>query len=208
MKITFLIMTGDDMGGTENAVVTQAGHMSSRHEVSIISLYRSRAKAFFADPAVPVTYLVDVSTGSPRPIRDAEISDSECVRLSELSSVYVDPSWDPAFNRLADIELDLVIPTLDTDVLIVTTPPLAAVGAQLAPPGVVLVQQEHHPSPFRHASGEPLMPFAPHMDAVVGLTESTTEWLRESLGADAPRLATIPNAVADGYRPGRAAPNP
>ncbi|MDR7086578.1 hypothetical protein J2X11_001417 [Aeromicrobium panaciterrae] len=201
MKITYLLMTADDLGGTENAVVTQASHLSSKHDVRVISVYRSRPDPFFVNESVPVTHLIDVSSGSPRPLRDAGLTDGECIRLTELSSTYVDPTWDPAFNRLTDIELELCLPSLDTDVLVVTTPPLTAAAAQLAPPDVVMIQQEHHPSPFRHASGEPLMAFAPHTDAIVALTESTTAWLSESLGPNAPRLVTIPNALPDGYRP-------
>lgn len=201
MKITYLLMTADDLGGTENAVVTQASHLSSRHDVRVISVYRSLTAPFFVNESVPVTHLIDLTSGTPRPLRDAELTDGACIRLSELSSTFVDPTWDPVFNRLTDIELELCLSSLDTDVLVATTPPLTAAAAQLIPPDVVLIQQEHHPSPFRHASGEPLMAFAPHTDAIVALTASTTAWLAESLGPNAPRLETIPNALPDGYRP-------
>jgi hypothetical protein len=66
---------------------------------------------------------------------------------------------------------------------------------------VITIHQEHRPSQLRGGTGEPLLLRAPEIDALVVLTERTKQWLEESLGKAAPRLAAIPNAIPEGFRP-------
>lgn len=202
MKITFLLTWADAMGGTERAVYTQAEHLAGRHEVEVLSVFRTRTERFFQiDPRVRVRYLVD-STGSvPRPVRPSALDDEQCRALAGSASRLVQPAWESAFHRLADVEVERALRELDTDVLVSTSPALMAVTTTLAPPGVVTVHQEHRPSHLRGATGEPLFQFAPRLDALVVLTERTRAWFAESLRGYGPHLSVIANALPAGYRP-------
>ncbi|MEU8586874.1 stealth conserved region 3 domain-containing protein [Streptomyces sp. NPDC048664] len=202
MKITFLLTWADGMGGTEMAVYTQAAHLAGRHEVEVLSVFKTRDEPFFeAGRAVPRRYLVDRTGEVGRPVRASTLDETTCAVLTSLPSEIIKPEWESTFDRLSDIEMTSALSTLDTDVLITTTPALMAAAAELVPWDVVTVHQEHRASQLRGVTGEPLLMYAPAVDALVSLTERTSEWFADSLGATAPVLAAIPNAVPDGFRP-------
>ncbi|MCA1221437.1 stealth conserved region 3 domain-containing protein [Streptomyces sp. 8L] len=202
MKITFLLTWGDEMGGTEQAAYTQATHLVPRHQVEILSVFKTRPEPFFpTDERVAVRYLVDRTAKPERPVRDSGLTAQECEKLAGLPSSLVNPKWEATFDALSDIEMRRALSTLDTDVVISTSPALMSAMADLVPSRVVTVHQEHRPSQLRGATGEPLMLRAPEVDAVVVLTERTQQWFEESLGAAAPRLDTIANAIPEGFRP-------
>ncbi|MFD0143252.1 MULTISPECIES: stealth conserved region 3 domain-containing protein [unclassified Streptomyces] len=202
MKITILLTWGDAMGGTEMAAYTQAAQLMPRHEVEILSVFKTAPEPFLPEAkSVAIRYLVDRSGGTPRPVRASSLTAQECEALASLPSELIQESWEPTFDRLSDIEMTAALSGIETDVLITTTPALMAAAVSLVPSRVVTVHQEHRVSQLRGATGEPLLTHAPQLDALVSLTELTTDWFSESLGASAPRLATIPNAMPDGYRP-------
>lgn len=202
MKITFLLTLGDEMGGTEMAAYTQAAHLAPRHDVEVLSVFRTRSEPFFtAGHAVRRRYLVDRTGPYERPVRRSGLDEAACRTLAALPSELIRPAWENTFDRLSDIEMRAALATLDTDVLVTTTPALMAAAAELVQGRVVTVHQEHRASQLRGVSGEPLLMYAPRIDALVSLTERTEEWFRDSLGAAAPELVAIPNAVPDGYRP-------
>lgn len=202
MKITYLLGWGDEMGGTELATYTQAQHLADRHDVEVISVFRTRPEPFFPEArSLPVRYLVDRTASPERPVRGSRLDEAACRTLAALPSELIKPSWESAFDRLSDIEMAAALTTLDTDVLVTTTPALMAAAVTLVPARVVTVHQEHRPTQRRGPSGEPLLLHAPRLDALVTLTERTRDWIAESLGATAPELAVIPNAVPDGFRP-------
>ncbi|MGW0082754.1 stealth conserved region 3 domain-containing protein [Streptomyces sp. NPDC003393] len=202
MKITFLLTWGDEMGGTEQAVHTQATHLAPRHTVEVVSVFRTRERPFFTvDERVAVRHLVDRTGRTERPVRRSGLRAEECRRLAGLPSELINPRWEATFDALSDIEMQHALRTLDTDVLVTTSPALMSAAADLVPSRVITVHQEHRPSQLRGPTGEPLLPRAPEFDAVVVLTERTRQWLEESLGRAAPRLAAIPNAIPAGFRP-------
>ncbi|WP_030687435.1 stealth conserved region 3 domain-containing protein [Streptomyces sp. NRRL B-1347] len=202
MKITYLLGWGDEMGGTELATYTQALHLAERHDVEVLSVFRTRTEPFFPEArGLAVRYLVDRTVTPERPVRGSRLDEAACRALAALPSELIAPAWESAFDRLADVELTAALTGLDTDVLVTTTPALLAAAVRLVPARVVTVHQEHRPTQRRGPSGEPLLLFAPRLDALVTLTERTREWIAESLGATAPELAVIPNAVPDGFRP-------
>jgi glycosyltransferase involved in cell wall biosynthesis len=202
MKITFMVLTLDVMGGTERAVLTQADHLVRQHDVEIISVFRSNRTTFFdMDERIRIRYLVDRTGPVPRPARESDLDDATCQRLATSVSRLMAPSWENQGNRLADLEIERVLRTLDTDVLVSTSPALMAVTTTLAPPRVITVHQEHRPSQLRGGTGEPLFQFTPRLDALVVLTERTRDWFAETFGPSCPRLEIIPNAVPAGYRP-------
>ncbi|WP_037854434.1 stealth conserved region 3 domain-containing protein [Streptomyces sp. NRRL S-340] len=202
MKITFLLTWGDEMGGTEQAVYTQATHLAPRHTVEVLSVFKTRERPFFSvDERVPVRYLVDRTGKTERPVRDSDIGAEECRRLAGLPSDLISPKWEATFDALSDVEMNRALRTLDTDILITTSPALMSAVADLVPSRVITIHQEHRPSQLRGGTGEPLLLRAPEIDALVVLTERTKQWLEESLGKAAPRLAAIPNAIPEGFRP-------
>ncbi|MFI8998937.1 stealth conserved region 3 domain-containing protein [Streptomyces sp. NPDC053542] len=202
MRITFLLTLGDEMGGTEMAAYTQAAHLAARHDVEVLSVFRTHAEPFFpAARDIRRRYLIDRTGPYERPVRASALDEAACRTLAALPSELIKPAWEHTFNQLSDIELSAAIAALDTDVLVTTTPALMAAAAQLVQGRVITVHQEHRASQLRGVSGEPLLMYAPRIDALVSLTERTEEWFRESLGPAAPELVTIPNALPDGYRP-------
>jgi glycosyltransferase involved in cell wall biosynthesis len=202
MKITFLLTTADAVGGTERAVFNQASELATRHDVRVLSVFKSKREQFFTpDERVRVDYLVDLTTPTRRPLRTTRVEDTVWAGLAEQPSQIVDRSWESAFNRLTDLELELALQDTDTDVLITTTPALMALAVQLAPAHVITVHQEHRVSELRGTSGEPLRRFAARLDALAVLSERTRDWFAETLGDAAPRLEVVPNALPSGFRP-------
>ncbi|MEU5052535.1 stealth conserved region 3 domain-containing protein [Streptomyces sp. NPDC021096] len=204
MKITFLLTSADTMGGTERATMTLAELLARQHEVEILSVFRTRSEAFFDSGTVRVRNLVD-KRGPQRPVRSAPAGGPDLTaahkRLAATPSELIRPEWESAFNRLTDLELADALRTIDADVLISTTPALMAYMAQYAPEHVLTVHLDHRVSELRGTSGEPLRMFTSAIDGLVSLTERTREWFADTLGDCAPRLATIGNALPDGFRP-------
>ncbi|MHC3469588.1 stealth conserved region 3 domain-containing protein [Streptomyces sp. 7R007] len=202
MKITFLLTTADAVGGTERAVYNQASELAVRHDVRVLSVFKSKREQFFTpDERVRVDYLVDLTGRAPRPLRATAVDDAVWAGLAAQPSQLVDRSWESAFSRLSDLELGLALQDTDTDVLITTTPALMALAVQLAPAHVVTVHQEHRVSELRGTSGEPLRRYASRLDALAVLSERTRDWFAETLGDAAPRLEVVPNALPGGFRP-------
>ncbi|MEU9992596.1 stealth conserved region 3 domain-containing protein [Streptomyces sp. NPDC048045] len=202
MKITFLLTWADGMGGTEMAVYTQAAHLARHHDVEVLSIFRTQEEPFFeAGREVPRRYLVDRTGQVARPVRTTTLDEETCRFLTSLPSEIIKPDWEPTFDRLSDIEMTAALSSLDADVLVTTTPALMAAAAELVPWDVITVHQEHRASQLRGVTGDPLLMYAPAVDALVSLTERTSEWFADSLGEAAPVLAAIPNAVPDGFRP-------
>ncbi|MEU6244542.1 stealth conserved region 3 domain-containing protein [Streptomyces sp. NPDC047024] len=202
MKITFLLTTADAVGGTERAVFNQASELAARHDVRVLSVFKSRSEQFFTpDSRVRVDYLVDLTAPSPRPLRDSAVEEPVWAALAAQPSQIVDPSWEGAFNRLSDLELGLALQGTDTDILVTTTPALMALAVRLAPAHVITVHQEHRVSELRGTSGEPLRRYAAELDALAVLSERTLDWFAETLGDAAPRLEVVPNALPSGFRP-------
>ncbi|MEU8131871.1 Stealth CR1 domain-containing protein, partial [Streptodolium elevatio] len=198
------------MGGTERAVLTQAALMAARHEVEVVSVFRTRARQFFAIPdGVRLRHLIDATNAAaPRPVAARSLGADDCVSLAALPSRYVEPAWEAVFNRLSDLELERLLRETDADIVVTPTPALMALAVQLVPSRVKTVHQEHRVSELRGISGEPLLRYAPALDALVALTEPTRTWFAETFGELAPHLATIPNAVPGGFRPGSTRVNP
>lgn len=202
MKIAFLLTTADFVGGTERAVLAQIEGLAPRHDVEILSVYRTSSGPIegLAD-GVSVRYLIDKTVAVPRPIRTTGLDDASCARLMATPSAVTEPAWESALNRLTDIEIEHALAVSDCDVLVSTTPALMALAVTFAPPGVATVHQEHRVSELRGATGVPLHSFTHRLDGLALLTERTADWFRELLGPAQPRIAVIGNALPGGYRP-------
>ena len=212
MRIAFLVFNLDGPGGTSRSIVTQANALvrltergEGRHDVSILSIHRSADRPHYdIHPAVQVTYAVDDRGRRPKPVRSAtssSLSSSVVDNLTSLSSRLVLPQWDRHFHRLHDVVMRDVLGDLDADVLVTTTPELLAMAAQLAPPGVALVHQEHRSTSQRVADLPALLTFATQLDVLVSLSEYSQLWLQRELGAGAPHLEVMPNALPADFQP-------
>ncbi len=203
MKITYLLMWGHAVGGTEHSVYTQASAMAAHHDVEILSVIRDRPEPFFPlDDHVRMTHLVgNDDPDSPRLLAGRTLPAAECVRLSGMSSRLTPRTWEGHFSQLTDIALAEALPKLHSDVVVTTTPALMATAVQLLPDRTAVVHQEHRTSELRGHSKEPLLLYGPRLDAMVLLTEATRQWFQEEFGDRAPLLESIPNALAPGFRP-------
>ncbi|WP_210649136.1 stealth conserved region 3 domain-containing protein [Nocardioides sp. SYSU D00065] len=198
LDIVFVLFNADGMGGTARSGIEQANALvglGEGHRVRILSVTRSGASTHYrlAD-GVEVTYLVDVRGAQPSAVADRPAPDV-AAELARRESVIVPRSWDALYNGLTDATLREALGALDADVLVTTTPELLAVVAQLAPPGVALVHQEHRASSSRVNDLGALLEFAPRADIVVSLTESMSRWLAGRLGGAAPELLVVPNPL-------------
>lgn len=200
MKICFLLMWADDGGGTNRAVYTQANGLRRRHTVSILSVAR-RTESRFYDLAegIPVLHLVDETSTPPA---GRSTPDEAAGLLAAQPSAQIPADIEPGFSRLTDVEVERALATLDADILVTTTPPLLRLATQFAPPGVAVVHQEHRTSEARNDDIRAMLVDAARAAAgVVVLTERTAEWFRAVLGQSQTRVAVIPNALPDEYRP-------
>lgn len=195
MKITFLLKAAYGMGGTIRATLTLANHLAERHEVEIITLHRRQAEPFFPiDERIAVRTLVDLRE---RPSRlDA--------RLGRHNSRLVprgDRIWSEVTLR-GDYQLWRALRGLETDVLITTRPAFNLLAARFAPPGVVVVGQEHlHLGAHRPDLREHLRRWYPRLDALVTVTESDRRAYAGFLPPSSTRLRVIPNALPAGAKP-------
>jgi glycosyltransferase involved in cell wall biosynthesis len=203
MRITFLLLWADSLGGTERAVLTQAEYLAGRGEdVEILSVFRSAPETFFAvDPRVRMRYLVDLSGPVPRPVRECGLTDATCLALASRGSRLVPATCERSLNALTDVEMEQALRDLDTDVVVSTSPALMGLATTLVPPRIVVVHQEHRVSQLRGGTGQPLYTCTPRVDALVVLTEPTRAWFASTFGDACPRTEVIPNTLPPGHRP-------
>ncbi|MGC9667540.1 Stealth CR1 domain-containing protein [Planosporangium sp. 12N6] len=198
MKIQYLLTWADAVGGTERAVLRQASWLAARHDVEVVSVFQDSARPAFAlDERVRVRYLL----GRDRRPTAATLPDDVAAALDAAPSRFVDASWEGAFTGLTDLAAQQALAETDADVVVSTTPALLALAAQVLPPRVLLVHQEHRVAELRGTSGGPYERYTARADAIVLLSEATRGWFAERFGAAAPRLEVIPNSLDPGFRP-------
>jgi glycosyltransferase involved in cell wall biosynthesis len=202
MRITYLLTWGDAMGGTERAVFTQAAALADRHEVTVIGMLRTGQQAFPDPPGVRRLDLLDSTGETPTLLDDRTALDADQVEtLASQPSDLVDPRWERAFSGLSDHLFGRLLPTIDADVVVTTTPALLAVAARLLPDRVALVHQEHRTSELRTGTMGPLLAYGPAADLVVFLTAPTQAYFQRAWGSGGPRTDVIGNALAPDVRP-------
>ena len=180
LRVAFLVLNLDGMGGTSRSAITQANALARRGNVDVrmLSVTRSADAPHYAiDPAVAVEHLVDVRGDDP---------------VHRQPSRLVPARWDGQFSALTDVGLEAALPGLDVDVLVTVTPALMAAAIMLVRREVAVVHQEHRSSADRVGGMEPLLAFAPRAAAVALLTDSTASWLRAELGPPRPRSWSCP----------------
>lgn len=188
--IKILLLHANGMGGTIRTVFTLAGHLADRHDVEIVSVLREAEEPFFPlDPRVRVRYLDDRLAPGPNPMR---------AMLSKLPSRLI-PREETAYHRFSlwtDLLLARFVRSLDTGVLMATRPGLNLVAAQLAPPSVITVGQEHVGLQGKPDRLRELIKWRyRRLDALVTLTKADLADYREALPKRPGKLLRIPNAV-------------
>lgn len=203
MRILYLLTTADLVGGTEQAVIHQASALARRgHEVEILSVYRDHDRPHFrVDPKVRVEYAIDRRVDQLRLHPHVADRVRHPEQLHDEPSVLSPPSWDWQFTALCDRVLAMLLTNSPSEIVVAPTPPLTAYATQYCLDSVI-VQQEHRATPHRSQSAfERIQAFAGRVDALVSLTDRSTDWLRSSIHGRLPLLLTIPNMNPDGFWP-------
>lgn len=189
-RVTFLLAHAHGMGGTVRTVFTLASHLADSHDVEIVSLIRTRRKPFFPrPPGVRIRFLDDRT----RPPASGWQS-----LLTRLPSVLMHEE-DGAYDRCSlwtDVHLLRTLRSQPPGILVTTRPGMSLLAAQLAPPQVATVAQQH----VSHRTQRPgiARAIARHyraLDVVAVLTEEDRRFFAELLDGASTRVVRIPNAL-------------
>jgi glycosyltransferase involved in cell wall biosynthesis len=192
-RVLILLGNAWAMGGTIRASHNLAGHLAQTNDVELVSVMRRVTKPFFPFPAEVAVTALDNRTPAGR--SRAKLSQRI---LRRLPSTLIDPA-----DRAADAcslwsDLELVRRLRErSGFLIGTRPGFNLIAADLAPPGLITVGQEHmhlgaHPGPLRRAMRRGY----PKLAALSVLTEGDLEDYGAVVGEA--RLVRIPNAAEIG----------
>jgi len=142
--------------------------------------------------------VIDLQDANP-PGMPADLDAKLALALSDRASALVPAGWDRHLSALTDVVLEAVLPTLDVDVVVTTTPGLLAAAVELLPDRVVIVHQDYRPSTERTPEG--VLHYAPLADVVAVPTAAVESWLHEQLGDVAPHTVVMPHPLPEGFRP-------
>ncbi|TYB66799.1 glycosyltransferase family 4 protein [Nonomuraea sp. PA05] len=189
-QVRILLLHAYGMGGTIRTVFNLASYLAESHDVEIVSVLKEAEEPFFPiDPRVKFRFLDDRINPGHDPVRSM---------LSKMPSRLI-PKEESAYHRFnlwTDLRLARFIRSLDTGVLMATRPGLNLAMAQLAPPGVITIGQEHV---ALRTQPEPVQELVKwryrRLDALVTLTKADLRDYRETLPKKPRKLARIPNAV-------------
>ncbi|MCG5214771.1 glycosyltransferase family 4 protein [Streptosporangium sp. KLBMP 9127] len=188
--IRILLLHANGMGGTIRTVLNLAGYLARERDVEVVSVVREQLDPFFTvPPGVRITYLEDRVSGFKGPLRRL---------LSRMPSRLM-PKDEAAYHRFTlwtDLKLVRYIRRMRTGVLIATRPGLNLATAQLAPPGVITIGQEHV-GLAGHSEGIQSMIKRRYrrLNALVTLTKADHKGYRTLLRHRPDVLTRIPNAV-------------
>ena len=172
MRVAYLVVDAEKMDDGTRSVVAQARALAGDHDVQVIDLQ---------DATVP------------------NLEPKQAQALSERASALVPRAWDRDLTALTDLVLEAVLPTLDVDVVVTTTPGLLAAAIELLPDRVVVVHEDYRASTERTPEG--VLHYAPLADVVAVPTAAVERWLLDQLGEVAPHTVVMPHPLPAGFRP-------
>jgi Glycosyltransferase len=189
--VRLLLLHAYGMGGTIRTVFNLAGYLARDRDVEIVSLIRENPEPFFAVPPGVRLTVLDDRLGRRGPL----------ARLLSRMPSRLMPEQEKAYHRFtlwSDLRLIRYLRSLRSGVLITTRPGFNLAAALLAPPGVILIGQEHVTLESHDPELVKLIKRRyGRLDALVTLTEADLRHYRRELRASPPRhLVRIPNAVA------------
>ncbi|MFI6102922.1 glycosyltransferase [Streptomyces sp. NPDC051310] len=195
MKISFLIHTIYGIGGTIRTTLNLAEELADRHEVEIVSVFRHRDIALFdIDPRITVVPLIDTRPASPT---------NEKQHPLQLQAAEFFPRHEARYKEYSKLTDERVSEHYagdgaDADVVIGTRPGLSAYVAQFAPPGAVLIGQEHMTHNHHKAAlRKEMYAHLDALDAYVTVSEGDAAVYREKMPLPATRVLAIPNSVPE-----------
>lgn len=186
MRVDFLLMTPDAGTGVESSTFSQAEMAAEKNEVDVIGVYRTASHLHSAAPmGARVRYLLDDR-------RDKGVS---------ARSRLIPSEWDDALSAESDRVLVSYLRGTRADIVVTSTPALAAIAAEFVPEKVRVIHIEHCGSMNRGASLNPLLSHGARLDLLVSQTEPNARWLQTRLGDGAPPMQVMPRALRAGFRP-------
>lgn len=190
MKITFLLHNAYAVGSTVRATTNLAAALATRHEVEIVSSYRTADRMPFAvAEAVKTRALVDLRPTSRRTAVEAADLRSPGTVCPHDS---LHAGWTPP-SRLSETRLAAFLRSTDADVVIATRPYLVCFLAQHGRADYVRVGQEHA---GRDAHGAALLgdldAAVARLDAYVTLSQGDERSHRAALRGVRTRVTSIP----------------
>ena len=195
-RVYIILMTAFGMGGTIRTTLNLATYLASKgYEVVILSVLRARDEPFFGElpPGVSVKVLDD-RRPEKLPTRMQPIRRFLRERPSML--MHPDDIGFRGFNLWVDWRLAKAL-RRRTGFLIATRPGLNLIATFLAPPGLVLIGQEHmhlreHAEPLQEA-----MQLQYRKLATLSVLTKRDAWRYGQHLEKAPRVVSIPNTVRD-----------
>ncbi|MFF3711599.1 glycosyltransferase family 4 protein [Streptomyces phaeochromogenes] len=191
MKIVFLLHNAYAIGGTVRSTLNLAAALAARHEVEIVSAFRSEDRPLLGvNRKVRLVPLVDER-------RDAQTYDGENPLMARPSTV-VPPAEVLAhrYTELTDERLRGFLDGTDADVVVATRPALVVFLARHGSRRYLRVGQEHlsydnHVPDVRTAQNEAFR----HLDAFVTVSAQDAADHRDRLPRLRTRITDIPNAA-------------
>ena len=194
--VRFLLLSAWGIGGTIRTTFTTAAHLSSHHDVEVVSVLRALVEPGMAVPeGLRLRPLFDGTNRRPSP------------RNAAALLLYRTPSrlWhvrDASYKRASlwtDVLLLRWLRSLPQGTVVITTrPALTLLTSRLAPAGVVVIAQEHQRLGLYHQDlRDALAAALQNVSVLVTLTQSDRASWQELLGTAGPAVLAIPNAVPD-----------
>jgi glycosyltransferase involved in cell wall biosynthesis len=195
-RVNILLMTSYGVDGTIRSTLNLAGYLAaSGYDVNLLSVYRDREKPFFGDPPPGVSVRV-LDDRRPRLARNLLRPLRAILRRRPSVLVHPDDRAYSSLNLWTDYRLGRAL-RRRTGFLVSTRPGLNLVVTWLAPPGLVLIGQEHmHLGEHSEALQEEIQQSYPKLATLSVLTPRDRKAYEEHLGPK-PRVVRIPNAVRD-----------
>jgi glycosyltransferase involved in cell wall biosynthesis len=195
--VRFLLYSAWGIGGIIRTTFTSAAHLSSNHDVEVVSVQRALVEPEMAVPeGLRLRPLFDGTDRRPSPRNLAAL----LLYRAPSRLWHVQDSKYKHVSLWTDIVLLRWLRSLPQETVVVTTrPALTLLASSLAPAGVVVIAQEHqrlglYPDELRNALASALQ----NVSVCVTLTQADRAAYQDLLGPAGPPVLAIPNAVPDG----------
>jgi glycosyltransferase involved in cell wall biosynthesis len=202
LTIRFLIANCFSVGGTIKATFDLAGELAKRHDVEIVSVYRTRTTPAFPIPeGVEVRALHDRSTKALDPKRARTFlgrlrRHGKKLMVERRSRLIPKKDYRyPSFNLLTDVRLLQFLRSTDDGIVIGTRIGLNLALARFGRRSAIRVGQEHlNLTKYGSELRKLIRRHYPKLDAYSTLTEGDAAAYRELVGPGL-RIGTIPNGI-------------